>query len=116
MKKNGINLFFANSISPTPGDDYFNMTDLERFNKVESSLNNIDPSWNESLNLVSARENGFVVLEFKHSLAVEERSSYLINIENQLCNNVDSSITIWIAPVGDKSSLRKLRGIEVKNI
>jgi hypothetical protein len=116
MKKNGINLNFAKSISPEPNDIYRYMDDTQRFNMIESTLNKINQNWSEKFNLVSARENGFVVLEFKNSIPVSERSDYLLEIEKKLCQFVDPAITLWIAPVGDKSSLRKLRGIEVKNI
>ena len=116
MKKNGIKLNFADSISPEPNESYLKMAEIERLELIELMLNKIDSKWSENFTLVSARENGFVVLEFKQSILVAERASYLLNIESQLCQMVDNSITLWIAPVGDKSSLRKLRGIEVKNI
>ena len=116
MKKNGIKLNFADSISPEPNESYIKLSEIDRLNLIESCLNNIDSNWNENFSLSSARENGFVVLEFKKSIVVDGRSSYLLDIESKLCKMVDNSITIWIAPVGDKSSLRKLRGIEVKNV
>ena len=32
-----------------------------------------------------------------------------------LKNSIEKSITIWLEPVGDKSKLRMLRGIEIKS-
>jgi hypothetical protein len=64
---------------------------------------------------VSARNDCFVTFEFKTSIPANIRGAYLLRLESHLKQNVDPSITLWIAPVGDKSSLRNLRGIEVKN-
>ena len=29
-------------------------------------------------------------------------------------NNIDKGLTVWFDPVGDKSKLRNLRGVEIK--
>ena len=37
----------------------------------------------------------------------------LLDIEEILKKTVDEGITVWLEAVGDKSKLRKLRGIEI---
>ena len=38
-----------------------------------------------------------------------------IELEQKLKSNIDVGITIWCEPVGDKSKLRKLRGIQINS-
>jgi len=92
------------------------MPEEVKLKKIVELLNELDASWNEKYNLISAKNNGFVTIDFLKSMSVNERSNYLLSIESELCSRLDGSITIWVAPVGDKSSLRNLRGIEVKSI
>ena len=39
----------------------------------------------------------------------------LLELEEKLKNELDEGITIWLEPVGDKSKLRNLRGINIDN-
>ena len=45
------------------------------------------------------------------SLSIEERGSLLMEIEDKLVNKVNKSIRIWHEPIGDKNSLRQIRGV-----
>jgi hypothetical protein len=110
----GIDISFARHSVPTPGAIWLNLNETERMAAIHSSLDALDPAWSTTLGLVSARNDGFVTFEFKSSIPANVRGSYLLNLEGHLKQNVDPSLTLWIAPVGDKSSLRNLRGIEVK--
>ena len=116
MKKNGINLTYASVISPETSTKWSTQSEIDRIDQIKSIVHDTDATWNDKFNIISARKNGFVVFEFVKSIPVSERSKYLLDIESSLCEKLDSAITLWIAPVGDKSSLRNLRGIEVKNI
>ena len=42
-----------------------------------------------------------------------ERGTLLLNLEAILKKEIDDGISIWHIPLGDKNSLRNLRGIEV---
>ena len=115
MKKNGINLAFANILSPKPTLNWKRITENEKYDLIKEKISEIDPLWSEKFNIISAKNNGFLIFEFKRSIPVDERANYLLGLENELCTKIDNSITIWMAPVGDKSSLRNLRGIKVKS-
>jgi hypothetical protein len=116
MKKNGINLTFANANGPELSTQWVSLSETNRIEKIKFQLSEIDINWQSKYMVVSARDNGFVFFEFIKSIPVDERANYFLNIETYLCEKVEASITIWFAPVGDKSSLRNLRGIELKNI
>jgi hypothetical protein len=77
----------------------------------------------------------FVIAEFKHieltrsfesignylsvyvvldkSIPVNQRSSYLLSLEDALITQCDSRIRVWHEPIGDKNSLRNFRGVKV---
>lgn len=109
-----IDTSFAHHAVPTPSPFWLNLSETDRIAAVSESLDTLDPSWSNALGLVSARDDGFVTFEFKTSIPVNIRGGYLLKLEAHLKLHLDPSITLWIAPVGDKSSLRNLRGIEFK--
>ena len=103
----------AYASSPVTSYGWRNMTEIDRLlkckEKINSHLNN------ESLiNFLSANENGYVVVSINQLLGPGERGTLLLDIEEILKINIDNGITIWLEPQSDKSSLRKLRGIEIK--
>ena len=57
-------------------------------------------------------KNIFVKFTGKSSIA--ERGQLLMNLEDELINNVDSAIRIWHEPLGDKNTLRTMRGVTVQ--
>jgi hypothetical protein len=40
----------------------------------------------------------------------------LLDLENEIKKDIDHGITVWLEPVGDKSKLRNLRGIKIKDV
>jgi len=46
------------------------------------------------------------------ALSPQERGHLLLDLEDSLCA-LDPSIRIWHTPLGDKNSLRNLRGVEL---
>jgi hypothetical protein len=49
-------------------------------------------------------------------MSASERGTFLLDLESLLKSQIDNGINIWLEPIGDKNSLRNLRGIEVKNV
>ena len=65
--------------------------------------------------ITKAEPNGNVILKIEKSIQASERGILLLDLESLLKNKIDQAITIWLEPVGDKSKLRKLRGLTIKN-
>lgn len=65
---------------------------------------------------ISALPTGFIYVEITTPLRASERGLKLREYESFLKSSIDESLTVWCEPVGDKSALRKLRGIEVKTL
>ena len=63
--------------------------------------------------VIEAPKNGHVVLKIEKIIPANQRGILLLELEKKLKLTVDEGITIWCEPVGDKSKLRKLRGVEI---
>ena len=48
------------------------------------------------------------------NISVSKRGLFLLELEEELKRNIDQGLTIWCEPIGDKNSLRNLRGIQMK--
>jgi len=53
-----------------------------------------------------------VEVRIKGPLLPQDRGCLLLDLEDTMCE-ADSSIRIWHTPLGDKNTLRKLRGVEL---
>lgn len=45
------------------------------------------------------------------NLSIADRGKRLMEVEDELINCVSPNIRVWHVPIGDKNSLRKLRGV-----
>ncbi len=72
-------------------------------NKIE--ISKIDP-----------QEDGliYVYVNCLEKLSPSQRGTLLLDLEDEMCQK-DNRIRIWHIPLGDKNSLRNLRGIKFKN-
>lgn len=52
------------------------------------------------------------MLKTSEDIAPNVRGLLLLNLEKKLKEYIDIGITIWLEPVGDKSKLRQLRGVQ----
>jgi len=107
----GIDVSFSDVSSPVPGDDWSSLTRGERIDLIKKSIQNFALSID--IDIVEANKGGQISVLINNTLSAGERGPLLLNIESFLKLNVDNGITVWHAPIGDKSSLRNLRGIEV---
>jgi hypothetical protein len=110
---NGITLEFANISTPVPlsSSDWLNFSEEERINLIQSSIKKF--SGNDKFEIRSALANGQVSVEINEMMDASERGTLLLNLEAFLKKSIDNGISIWHIPIGDKNSLRNLRGIEV---
>ena len=62
----------------------------------------------ENTNDLKSEKSGGNILE---KISPSKRGTILLNLEDELCK-VNNKIRIWHIPLGDKNSLRNLRGIK----
>lgn len=65
--------------------------------------------------VVSIKNDGQVIIRFTEPVAVSKRGLLLLDLEAAFKSEIDQGITVWVEALGDKNSLRNLRGIEVKS-
>ena len=107
----GIDVSFANIASPVSGEKWRDITKEKRIDLITNAIQNFTS--NVSIRVVEANKSGQVSLIINDIVSASERGPLLLDLETYLKFNIDNGITVWHAPIGDKSSLRNLRGIEV---
>jgi len=112
--KNGINTEFASHVSLLPSLAWKNLSEQDRILKVESVMKGFTNS--EVIQVKKAYSDGQVTISLNNAMNASERGSFLLDFEELLKDNLDNGITIWHEAIGDKNSLRNLRGIEVVSI
>jgi hypothetical protein len=108
------NLEFAHSPTPTPGDSWRQLSDRERLLRVEKAVADHPPALTGLVSIVEARSDGQVIVSLRVPVAADKRGTLLLDLEASLKESIDPGLVVWLEPLGDKSSLRNLRGIEVK--
>lgn len=109
MIKDNID-FFPNQESPKPSEKWKNMSRDERIKSIQDMIvkNNFD-----ALEAFNAFDHGEILLKVIKDLPVNNRGNYLLDFEILLKNKIDKALYVMIEPLGDKNSLRKLRGINI---
>ena len=109
------NLCFANTDTPTPGDAWRQLSDEKRLELVGNTVRAKMPFLNDILVIDATKQDGQVIADFLEPVPANRRGTLLLGLEAMLKESIDPGLTIWLEPVGDRSSLRNLRGIEVKS-
>lgn len=104
-------LEYANVDSPSVAAAWEEMDGQIRLSNVRNALSGNRQF--EALVATEARDDGQVYLMLARPLRASERGVLLRAAEAHLKDVIDQGITVWCEPLGDKNSLRKLRGIQV---
>lgn len=105
---------FVDQDSPAVSEDWKQLSPAERCQRLNNAL--IEFHSKVSFTLVDAMSNGQVFLSFETTPSVSERGALLLDLEEYLKARVDAGITVWVNPLGDRSALRKLRGVNIQKI
>ena len=103
---------FSKYKTPETNQDWVNRQEKERIEIIYRQLQKEEIY--RDFEVTKAQKNGQVVLKIEHTIPANERGLFLLELEEKLKSSIDQGITIWCEPVGDKSKLRKLRGVEIK--
>ena len=106
MKKN-----FASAVTPTTSKDWVVKSEKDRIEMILKELKkNI---LYKNFEVIKAPDNGQIVLKIAQIIPANKRGLLLLELEKMLKSVVDTGITVWCEPVGDKSKLRQLRGVKI---
>lgn len=108
------NLHFASVETPAPGENWVKLSETERMALVTRVLAERQPEINRQLAIVGTKPDGQIIVHLLLPLSPGDRGTLLLDLEAFLKESVDQGLTVWLEALGDKNSLRNLRGIEVK--
>lgn len=100
--------------TPIPFGDWANCSDAERLVRIKQAIVVRMPSFLEALLIIAAKQDGQVIVGLNEQLPAYKRGTLLLDFEAFLKEAVDPGLVVWLEALGDKNSLRNLRGIEVK--
>ena len=109
---NLINKSTASENTPIPSESWISLTDDFKKQKIKNEISN--SKLLDDFIVISCDDHGNVILKIEKVIPANERGVLLLKVEEMLKEKIDKSIVIWLEPVGDKSKLRNLRGIEIK--
>jgi hypothetical protein len=98
--------------TPEPAEKWRKMTMPDRINLVKEVMSDVERSM---IDIRQCNDNGYVYIALIQPLTASSRGLMLLDFELKLKDMIDEGITIWHTPQGDKSSLRRLRGVEVRS-
>lgn len=108
------NLCYANTDTPTPSHAWCRLSDDERLALVNNTVGAKMAPSNKTLVIVEAKLDGQVIVNLLEPVPADKRGALLLGLEALLKESIDPGLVVWLEPLGDRNSLRNLRGIEVK--
>lgn len=108
-------LKYANVVTPKPGEKWVRRSADERLKLVEEAVAKDSLSSRGIIKPLSAGSNGNIVFQFTEPVGPECRGTILLDLEEYLKVAIDPGVYVSLEPLGDRNSLRNLRGIEVKS-
>lgn len=109
------NLRNANTDTPIPDRAWCQRSDDERLALVKNAVCAGMATLNKILVIVEAKLDGQVIVKLLEPVPADKRGTLLLDLEAFLKESIDPGLVVWLEPFGDRSSLRNLRGIEVKS-
>lgn len=105
---------YADAKTPTPGSAWSSLDIDQRVALVASAIKYGLEQYCSQVEVITAKEDGQVIVRLKEPLPASQRGPLLLDIEEHLKKTIDDALVVWLEAVGDRNSLRNLRGIEVK--
>ena len=100
--------------TPSPGLSWRQLSDADRLTLIVDTLRNGTAASSGVINVVAAKQDGQIIVTLRESMPANKRGPLLLDFEASLKEVIDPGLVVWLEPLGDRNSLRNLRGIEVK--
>ncbi len=102
----------ANTPSPSPG--WRQLSERTRLACVMKALDTGLAAAYGNVVIAAANSDGQIIVSLVEPMPAGARGTLLLDLEAFLKGAIDSGLVVWLEPLGDRNSLRNLRGIEVK--
>jgi hypothetical protein len=106
---------FASEETPSPSQSWIKMDNKERMDQVLIKLEASHEQFLNTVRVLLAKSDGQVIVQMRQEQLASKRGPLLLDIEDYLKSTIDEALCVWLEPLGDRNSLRNLRGIEVKS-
>lgn len=106
-------LNFASTECASPGLEWIEASDELRAQLVAAVISKSSNFL--GFEVVRTYANGNVIVNFPSGLGANQRGTSLLDLEECLKNEIDEGLVIWCDALGDKSTLRNLRGIQIRS-
>jgi hypothetical protein len=106
---------YANAITPSVGEKWILLNGVSRKVLVTTTINNSKIDVFHNFEVLECRKDGQIIIKIVNPMPPSERGLWLLRLESILKNEIDDGISVWAESLGDKNSLRNLRGIKVKS-
>jgi hypothetical protein len=102
---------YSKDATPKTNKVWIKMSEDNRINLLDKELKKFEIY--KDFQITKAPSNGQIEIKIDKIISANKRATILLDLEEILKTNVDKGITVWCDPVGDKSKLRNLRGVEI---
>ena len=103
----------ANADTPITQKTWKLMSEIERIKLLNKQM--VKKQDYMSISINKTTESGQVLVTLDGKFTASKRGVYLLDFERYLKDNIDQGINVWCETIGDKNSLRNLRGIQIKS-
>lgn len=104
---------YAASETDSASPEWRKLDQESRISKIEAVLENTE--FKDSFAVTRATESGAVYVTMTQPLGPSVRGAKLLDLEEFLKEKIDRGLNIWCEPIGDRNSLRNLRGVQIIN-
>ena len=111
---NNSNICHASAKTQTPGKDWCDLSNEERLTLVNDTIFTNSKFQREVLMAVEAKQDGQIIIRLLEYISADKRGTLLLDLEYFLKVSIDQGLVVWLEPLGDRNSLRNLRGIEIE--
>ena len=105
---------YASAKTPVVNKSWIEMSTEKRVELVKNELKK--DSKTIDFEITQTTDDGQIVFKVEKSIPANIRGLLLLDLEERLKNSIDKGLVVWFDPLGDKSKLRNLRGIKVKEL
>jgi len=104
--------FYADVESPKPSEKWINLSLDKKLEMLNIAIQN--ENFHNQINFLEADNDGNIIISLNSDISADKRGCFLLDLEKCLKDKIDESLCVWLTQLGDKNSLRNLRGIEFK--
>ena len=102
---------FSNTKTPITSKNWINLSPNDRVKSINKVI--LNNELYKDFKIIKVPDNGQIVFKIEKLIDASKRGLLLLGLEEILKLKIDIGITVWCEPVGDKSVLRKLRGVKI---